>query len=223
MKWTADSEKYRKACLRAANDLTNFKQDPDYFSHVGNDTRGADVVEAFDKVVYLPYVSKNDKLGNPSLHNGKSAGTLRYMKVYQDIKYTKPESIVEIGGGYGGQCLVIKEFMPDIDYGIIDIEEACELQKAYLNANDVDGVLSISKPCIVTADLCIADYSLTEFDEELIRYYVTLVGAEQWYITGSQNIELVCSILQDFDYTTHVSPEHPITSRHYNYLIRAFR
>ena len=118
--WLPEKQIYKETCLRLAKDLTNFKQDKDYIYYVGNDVRGQAVVEAFDKVVKLPYIKENDKIGNPRLHNGKSAGTLRFMKVYQDIQRFKYNDIVEVGGGYGGQCLVIQKIKP-VKYTIIDI------------------------------------------------------------------------------------------------------
>ena len=65
-KWLSENKSYREVCLRLSKDLDNFKRDPEYAYFVGNDTRGKDVVEAFDKVVELPYCFRNDLVGNPT-------------------------------------------------------------------------------------------------------------------------------------------------------------
>ena len=119
MKWKADRGDYAETCLRLSKNLTNFKRDPVYAHYVGNDLK-PHLVDEYKKVVKVPYVHKNDKIGNPMLKDGMSAGTLRYMKVWQDCMRFDFNSVVEIGGGYGGQALIFWDY-GDVDYMIIDI------------------------------------------------------------------------------------------------------
>jgi len=41
--------------------------------------------------------------------------------------------IVEIGGGYGGQCKIIYDCFEPISYLMIDLGELLKLQEKYLN------------------------------------------------------------------------------------------
>lgn len=220
-KWLPESDKYKQACLRLADDLTDFKQDPDYIGYVGNDTRGAGVILAFDKVVNLPYVSENDKVGSPTLHEGKSAGTLRFMKVVQDTLEWDIKDIVEIGGGYGGQALVFNKLRPT-KYTIIDIPEALKLAKAYLKDIKVKFISSENVPKIET-DLLISDYCISELNNKGVDFYLDRIKAKYYYFTcnnmGESKDYLVNRLKEFCDIT--VVPEEPKTSHHDNYVIYA--
>jgi hypothetical protein len=220
-KWNPEKDSYKDACLRLSKDLTNFKQDKQYIPFVGNDIRPLPTVEAFDKVVKLPYVSKNDVIGNPILHNGKSAATLRFAKVVQDIKgnYKK---VIEIGGGYGGQCLVMKELV-DVDYTIIDIPEALELSKAYLKANNVDCSFMSSQAVKPSqCDLLISDYCISELDQAGIDFYLDHIKFKIGYFTLNARFDNVINRLKQ-EYRVVVDDEIPATSRHKNIIVKAFR
>ena len=57
-KWYADKKTFRKACVNA--DLKTFKQDPNYFSHVGNDIRGYETALGFSNYIseHYPFLWK---------------------------------------------------------------------------------------------------------------------------------------------------------------------
>lgn len=216
-RWRPEKESYKEACLRLARNLSNFKRDKDYIPFVGNDIRGADVVSSFDKVVKSPYVSENDVIGNPILHNGKSAATLRFMKVVED---TDGKNIIEIGGGYGGQCLVYKT-MRDVMYSIIDIPSALALSSAYLLENEIDcKFISSENVGKVECDLLISDFCLSELDEVGIDFYLDRVKFEKGYFTINQMSDYIPSKLEALGYTVTVEDENPKTSRHKNQLVR---
>lgn len=234
-KWLPDSEKYRQACLKAAEEIrltgnSDFKRWPDYIQYVGNDVRPPRVVEAFDNVVKDEYVSLNDKIGNPKLHNGKSAGTLRYMKVAQDVEQLLGDdildcSIVEIGGGYGGQAVIFNELFDWIfDYKILDIWEARELQYQYLNRLGITPNLCTVDEftSLHTGDtLLLSDYCLSEFDEAGVRFYLERISARYCYVTcnsqGKQREMLLRCLSEQYD--IEVTDEFPKTSHHPNILI----
>ena len=91
----------------------------------------------------LDRARKNDSVGRPEVyyysHNGKfSPTTLRYTKVMADI-YKQMDSfkiggtVIEVGGGYGGQFRIISEFMQFDKYIIVDLDIVTKLQRKYLN------------------------------------------------------------------------------------------
>ena len=216
-KWLPDGRAYREACLRLSKNLDGFKVDPEYMGIVGNDTRGPDVVEAFDKVVKLPYVSSNDAIGSPVIHNGKSAGTLRYIKVVQDLLGCGIKSVVEIGGGYGGQCLVVRELL-GVEYTIIDIPEALELSRAYLGGDQCTFISDQDVPEL-SCDLFLSDYCLGEMDPAGMDFYFSRVKALMYYITCNEtSADTIMGKLKSFCSDTYIEEENPRTSRHRNYL-----
>jgi hypothetical protein len=232
-RWLPDSEDYRQTCLRLAQsteNMQNFKRDPQYIRYVGNDMRGRVVAEAFYQVVKdMLYCEKNDWLGNPLLHdlNGwKSAGTLRFMKVMKDVSQWDFNSVVEIGGGYGGQATVMKEARPHLGYLIIDIPEALPLVETYFATIGVHNVSMISTEDMFEfpeIDLVISDYCLSELDDVGVDYYINTVikKAKCVYVTansqGDRFKQLVDKLAAHF--ILDIQPEKPKTSHHENHTI----
>lgn len=229
MKWLPDNELYRKACENA--DLKNFKQDPAYAAIVGNDTRDYATTRRFyDAVSDMDYCFENDILGNPRTHlinNQKvSCGTLRYMKVKKDLQRWNFDSVVEIGGGYGGQRLV----MSDVEnYGIVDIDEALDLAVDYLHHERIEVFTFFMPDYLVKdysdrlkSDLCLSDYALCEFDEELMDFYIENVvkNCKYGYFTVNMNFEMLEEKLSKY-FTLKIEDENPRTSKHLNKIYYA--
>lgn len=227
MKWLPDNELYRKACENA--DLKNFKQDPAYAAIVGNDTRDYATTRRFyDAVSDMDYCFENDILGNPRTHiinNQKvSCGTLRYMKVKKDLQRWNFDSVVEIGGGYGGQRLVMGDVRR---YTILDTYEAMMLQKEYLSKYSLPTSLGYMHPDFdlyveEKADLCLSDYALCEFDEELMDFYIEKVvkNCKYGYFTVNMNFELLEQKLSKY-FSLEIVDEYPKTSKHNNKIYYA--
>lgn len=231
MKWLPDNNQYRSACENA--DLRTFKQDPSYAAIVGNDTRGYNTTKAFyEEVKHMPYCSDNDILGNPVLHeiDGKkvSCGTLRYMKVKKDLERWKFNSVVEIGGGYGGQRLILRDVE---NYGIVDIDEALDLAVDYLHHDRIEVFTFFMPDYLVKdysdrlkSDLCLSDYALCEFDEELMDFYIEKVvkNCKYGYFTVNMNFELLEQKLSKY-FSLEIVDEYPKTSKHNNKIYYAER
>lgn len=231
MKWLPDNNQYRTACENA--DLRTFKQDPSYAAIVGNDTRGYNTTKAFyEEVKHMPYCSDNDILGNPVLHeiDGKkvSCGTLRYMKVKKDLERWKFNSVVEIGGGYGGQRLILRDVE---NYGIVDIDEALDLAVDYLHHDRIEVFTFFMPDYLVKdysdrlkSDLCLSDYALCEFDEELMDFYIEKVvkNCKYGYFTVNMNFELLEQKLSKY-FSLEIVDEYPKTSKHNNKIYYAER
>jgi hypothetical protein len=206
-KWQVNDSGFRKACMRLSTDLDNFKRDPEYRKIVGNDCRSREIAENFfnflkDDPKFQNNINEflvNDRIGNPFTYEiggiTISPGTLVFMKVLFDFAYLKPKSIIEIGSGYGGQCLITKKYFPKVDYTLIDIPDSLALAKAYLTANKIKAnyISTEDLPDTFQADLCISNYCIGELDIEGIDFYIDNIisKCKYAYITSSHNQRLL--------------------------------
>lgn len=150
-----------------------------------NDTvGGARVIEQPSLKKYVPNLP----------HYYFSHTTLRYIltslnvishlqKKYEQNTLSKID-IVEIGGGYGGQCKIMIDtllyYNPEIEYTytIIDLEEPSLLQRKYLDRLEVKNVT-----CSICTDyeknkeydLCISTYTIGEIPIEFQNEYVETI------------------------------------------------
>ena len=134
----------------------------------------------------------NDLVGNPILHKfGENrifaSDTLQYARNSSiiDCSFVKKDEnqkikkIVEIGGGYGGMCLILHSFIPFEEYVMIDLPPAIKLCKKYLdhfprlkdkityiNCGETEKIQSLTN-----IDLAIAAASLAECGEETQFFY----------------------------------------------------
>ena len=149
-------QKYANACLKASEDdtlFTRFKQDEGYRPILEGgprlffDTYLEDIREHNNSDTFFNNLEKfriNDSIGEPDLFEaddiGKFSGTtikfshnaidiLEFIKDHSNIQDIK--NIVEIGGGYGGLCLILSGFMDFDTYTHVDIPEACKLVERY--------------------------------------------------------------------------------------------
>lgn len=222
-KWLYEerAEKFKNACLLADKILNVFKLDPDIISIIGNDARPGIITQQFeDAMGYMPYCEQNDKFGGPLLHHNQSTGTLRFMQVVDSLSIYDFKNVVEIGGGYGGQCLVMKNYR-DVYYTIIELPETLTLTKAYLKANHVNcNFISTDEvPEKMNCDLLISDYCLGEFDKQGIDFYLDNIDFQVGYFTV-ENPNYIFEKLNE-KYHLFIKPEEPATSEHRNQVIIA--
>ena len=204
----SDEFLYRNTCQRAADEdslFTNFKRDPGYIG----------VLEHLGKCTGIPYLKiikdqtpellqqievfrQNDTLGNPRRDFYEDIGlisttTIRYIKVASDLitlfDSLDGKSIVEIGGGYGGQCFILSQLFKFEKYTIIDLPEALALTKKYLDKHGVTNVEFIPFDQSVkdqAFDLVISNYAFNECKPEMQRKYMReiLANSSAGYITG---------------------------------------
>lgn len=146
-----------------------------------------DLLKELPWKVYL----QNDTIGGPRLHNYKDLETHVYLQSYymthttlryicfsldiitylRSVSYEfNSLSIVEIGGGYGGQCKILidtlRHFYPHLklDYTIIDLEDVSKMQHKYLNElgyKDVSCSTSMNYKKN-RYDLCISTFTIGE-------------------------------------------------------------
>ena len=200
---------YVEFCQRAAeNDeiFKNFKRDEAYI----------DVVQTVSYEIgneYLSYIIKNypqlescltsfldnDQIGNPELYSYSPYGffsptTIRYIKVAGDLIFKFGDlsqmHILEIGGGYGGQCFILKKCTNFASYTLIDIPQANALTKKYLKELKVQNINIFDyKSQLPTNrfDLVISNFAFTECDRNLQLKYINELfkSSSRGYITGT--------------------------------------
>jgi len=193
MSWTLQDSAvtpYLNACRAAAQGsdfFRGFKTNPAYthvLEHVSRE-EGQQYLDEID-IDYedkLDEIKENDRYGTPMTCSYDGIGfisptTLRYLKNTSDIvnKFgTSFDSIVEIGGGYGGLCKVMSSFVKFEQYLLLDLEECNMLSRKYLSLFDLP-TMSYQAEEIVDVennfDLLISNYALSECNRETQMMYI---------------------------------------------------
>lgn len=113
----------------------------------------------------------NDLQGNPVTyrymeHWAVSPSTLQYIGVLSNLitRFGSMDGkrIVEVGGGYGGQCRTVLDVYKPKRYYILDLPEVCDLQIRYLKNAFVN--ITPASPNMLSSsyDLFISNYALSE-------------------------------------------------------------
>lgn len=206
---TGNIETYRLVCKEAAENPTTFKlfrsipqyQDALELTNFGNDLFDYLLHHATDSTLAKwQAFQKLDSIGNPITSSyfdlgSFSATTLRYILIADQINqlFTLPENptIVEIGGGFGGQCYILSCLLPFDSYSIYDLEEPGLLTRKVFNE------LSVQKTYCLTPDtpypkdsidLLISNYAFSECDKPAqLAYFEKLIKkAKRGYITYNE-------------------------------------
>ena len=237
MAWVDRHRSYLSACKRIAGELREnpkasaFKRDEAYRAVVGNDCRKRNVAAAFlnrlkrrmPVDVIAKRVAANDRFGAPVLHaidgHRWSAGSLRYLQVASGIG--DASSVIEIGGGYGGQRLLCAGIQ---DYTIVDVPEALEVSRAYLDLHGLRTTfVEAGSPIDVKpGTFLLSDFALSELEPDLIAWYVREIVSkcEHGRITCSlSHRDAIVKLLAPVFRTLEFAPEKPRTSRHENVVI----
>jgi putative sugar O-methyltransferase len=95
--------------------------------------------------------------------------------------------IIEIGAGYGGQCLAVSTVASPASYVQVDLDPCLALQRAYLGAFDVTAefVRPDQLPEDARYDLVVSNYAFSECVGRVQRHYVerVLTRADRGYLT----------------------------------------
>lgn len=188
---------YPGFCRQAARDdatFASFKQEPVYvrvLEHLTCDEGGLYLRRLLEQTPALtsslPRLRENDRLGAPQTcdygeYGRFSATTLRYAKVLSDLTALFGSldglRIVEIGGGYGGQCFVTSLVAEPESYTLIDLDSVLDLQEVYLRRLGVQGVRFVSServPRHESWDLVLSNYAFSECTRATQETYVTRV------------------------------------------------
>lgn len=230
---------YGDACALASQDesfFSTFKRNNFYravLEHVSEE-QGLmyynEIDSASDIRKNIQKLSINDKLGAPFVHEYEfgtfSPTTLRYAKVLYDISSLvdlNSSKIAEIGAGYGGQYVVMRQLFNPAGYSFFDIEPAIKLIKKYTKTlvSDEENInfnISGSEVKADDYDLVISNYAISECECEVQDYYIKNVisRSKRGYITHNHmrgySIDEFISKLEDLGKSPSVREERPQTS-----------
>lgn len=214
---------YLSACKEASENeekFNQFKTDDRYtaiLEHVSKkiaDSYFKSVLENNAELINNKSFYDNDNFGSPILnlfnsgrvHARCSNSTMQYIGVLSNLikEFGSLDnmSMVEIGGGYGGQCVIIQGVFDIKSYTIIDLLEPTLLQKKYLSKfkENKSETATVEGLPIKEYDLVISNYALTEILEPLQTEYVKniLLNSKHGYITCNGNINAVDLIKEKF-------------------------
>lgn len=185
-----DYTKYLEACRKASEDseFENFRRNPAYnvvIEHVSYQLGMDYLLEVKkntpDLIKYAYNFVTSEDAGNPIVYYYDIIGlylsptTCRYIKVLSDlIKMfgSLKIDIIEIGGGYGGQCKIIYDYTNPRSYTIIDLPEVLSLAGKFLDKFNIKPIFRDTKNQEeINYDLCISNYSFSEFDRRYQDFY----------------------------------------------------
>ena len=160
----------------------------------------------------IPYFGRfytSDLYGNPVTKEFEgvqlSATTLRYIEtagMIQDmIGVKEPARIVEIGGGYGGQCKILHDIYEIEKYTIYDIPSVSHLQKVFLSLCNLYGVdLKNEVTGSGNYDLCISWCGWSELSRDLKELYCreVIASADHIFIASNFNPKEDEEILSEY-------------------------
>ena len=207
----SENTDYPQLCLQAAeNELafSKFKQEPKYrmiLEHVHPELgyRYYLLSERLyeDKMQLLEVASINDSVGGAEAYSypfgSYSPTTLRYFKVACDLdsifENMSEMRVLEIGGGYGGQCVVSNYVSGFKSWTIVDLPEVNALQEKYLSNFPVSAAKCISYKDIGRDDgeydLVISNYAFTECVRDVQSKYI------QKYMSNNERIYMTLNFI----------------------------
>ena len=247
----SDDGQYVAVVNAAAQDyqiFKNFKRHPAYtaiLEHASEAEGLAYLVVALEQspefLNKIEDIKSNDEVGNPIVYEYPTVGrvspsTLRYLKVASDLNKYFGENIgkriVEIGVGYGGQCLTIDKLFIFKRYYLFDLSPVLNLVTRYLECHMLRG----SYQCTTLNqfspeedfDLAISNYAFSELPSNLQKIYIekVLSKAKRGYLTMNSGymesvftkdkltIEELRQLLPKFE----IIEERPLTAKA-NYII----
>ncbi|HEY5234596.1 MAG TPA: putative sugar O-methyltransferase [Rhabdochlamydiaceae bacterium] len=184
----SDHKVFTELCTKAAHQEESFKQfkrDP-FFTLFAENTsvdEGRVCLELIrsrypDLLAHIDQFRQNDHLGNPVTVpydiGTISPTTLHYMKVLGELRKEFGDlsnmRIIEIGGGYGGQCKIISDLFSFKNYTLVDLPETLELAQKYLNEQGVENVRFLTPDQLSKEehyDLVLSTYGFSECNRSL--------------------------------------------------------
>jgi len=183
---------YLKVCQEAVRNeevYANFKNDFSYtkiLEHVWFEL-GQEYLDIIKRdfpylLNHIKRFATNDNIGNPVIYYYEdidltiSPTTIRYVKVLADLMNhfgrLDDMDIIEVGGGYGGQCKIIYDIARPKSYTIVDLPEVLPLVEKYLKEFNIEVILKQPKDVFENQyTLFISNYSFTEVKREGQNYY----------------------------------------------------
>lgn len=242
----SDTDTYRGFCLKAATDeatFNNFKRNRGYqqiLEHLSFKHGKSHLKYIKDHYPHLlahwPKFSENDRLGNPVTFKFSKLGkasptTIRYVKILGDLEKhfgsLDDKKILEIGGGYGGQCKIVCDVYSPEQYTIVDLIEPLMLTEKYLSKLKVseNHTIHFHSPEEISPevfDVCISNYAFSECSKECQQEYLEkyLLRSSAGYMLYNKlsssltiySIEEIREMFIQSGYDVTITREDPLTS-----------
>ena len=217
-----DDVLYREFCLKAANEywtFRSFKRSKILISVMQHVTKqDGDQLTAIISQEYphllkkMGQFKKNDRLGKPKMYRYKGFGkvsptNLRYIKIAGDIEKLFGNldglKVVEIGGGYGGQCKVLKDLFKIKKYTMVDLPETLALAKKHLQIQGINDVEFLAPEEFKQEeyDLVISNYAFSECNREIQDEYINKA------IACSKHGYMICNNISHFEPASYSAAE----------------
>ena len=216
---STDEEAYRAFCHKAVEEpytWKSFKKDTvlssymDYGTYEDGEKLASIIREDYPHLIAKVHKFRNnDRIGKPKTYRYKDFGkispvSLKYMKVAGDLEKLFGNldglKVLEIGGGYGGQCKVLKDLYKFGKYTIVDFEETIELAKIHLLMQGVSSIdfNEVKTPLLEDYDLVISNYAFSKYSKEIQdKFFEKLINmSKRGYIVSDRAEELV-SLLEE--------------------------
>jgi len=98
------------------------------------------------------------------------------------IDFSKIESFVEIGGGYGRMALMVCQRYPHIRYTIVDVPPASEISRKFLAGKfEVASITPAELESLDQADVFYSSSVMSELDRKFVTNYFQLIDRKGTY------------------------------------------
>jgi putative sugar O-methyltransferase len=194
--------------------FSKFKRNPHYraiLEHVSPE-QGREYLEIIRQqspefVSNIDRFKINDMVGGPLVYEYPDIGTispttLRYIKVASDLQKHFGDlmggKIVEVGVGYGGQCLVYDRIGSFKEYHLYDLPPVLDLVAQYLECHLLRSSYRTStlnrNNGDETYDLAISNYAFSELPSQVQAKYVEKIfsRSKRGYLTMNSGMENSC-------------------------------
>lgn len=200
-------DEYLQVCREAVDDdkvFNKFKSDP-RFTAILEHCRLDVAINYLDQIkkdnptlFFNNKFKENDKFGGAKINiishqwakHTYSTSTIQYIGVLSNLIKYLPSlndlNIIEIGGGYGGQCKIIHDHFKPKSYTIVDLPEVCQLQQKYLSKFKINvKTINSLETTPQQYDLIISNYAITEVRNDLKQVYIDniVLNSKYGYIT----------------------------------------
>ena len=238
----SDTNEYRSCIKLALEDesvFNRFKTLPDYsliLEHVpydlGQKYLDSIMTENPQLIDYIDEFKSNDIYGGTNKYYYDVVGeisptTLRYINVLSNLitlgVNLNDKDIIEIGVGYGGQCLILSKYFKFKSYTLVDLEEPLNLSKKYIQLNDVNNVIYKGGNELeddIVYDLVISNYAYSECSKDIQELYYNKIIKNS--IKGFMILNFISDIFQVDSYTkdellnkihgSYIIEENPISA-----------
>jgi len=161
----------------------------------------------------IPKFKENDICGKPKKYSYGSLGemsptTLRYVNVLGDLLNLFGNladfDIVEIGGGYGGQCKIIASYCGFRSYALVDLEPCLRLANKYLSKHHIKDVQYRTMDELTTSgkyDLVVSNYAFSECIRNVQEVYFKKV------ISIGNRGYMICNVISPAHFNSFTKDE----------------